>query len=301
MTKSTPAKPPAPDIQPPTDGDRTERLRPGFYIVVAQTAVTAISPLRTAALALLCPLGPDRNALVSLSILHTEPCPIPSGGAVLIVIDTALLKRILNADYELLPAHIAEIGSEALALARTAELTLAAHAIRGCRHQGAIRNLFLKSKALEMLALAFGALRVGRHPAETLSQRDQRAVLRVRDLLLQRLETPPRLDELAAISGMCETRLKTAFKTFFGQTPANFSRSARMTAARDMLVGGRCRVSEAAMAVGYSNISHFTDAFVKEYGVRPGRLARLVCAEKTGDTENEKPQGTSVRAGSAPP
>lgn len=282
MTKSTKVQKHPYPCNAVTEGDRAERLRAGFYIVVAEAAETATSPLRSAALSLLCPLGPDQNALVSLSILHTEPCRIPAGGAVLIVIDPALLKRILNADYEQLPAHIAKIGTEAVTLARTAELTLAAHAIRGCRHQGPIRNLFLKSRALEMLALAFGTLSADRKSAETLSERDQRAVLRVRDLLLQRLETPPRLDELASLSGMCETRLKTAFKSFFGQTPAQFSRSARMAAARDMLVGGRYRVSEAAMAIGYSNISHFTDAFVKEYGVRPGQLSHLTSTENDG-------------------
>lgn len=260
---------------------RGERLRQGFYVLVAEQEGSVRSPTRGAALALLCPLGSVKNAVVRLSAIQGTLDPTPQGGAVMVVIDTGLLQQILNVDYQHLPSRVAKLNSEAIEIPRTVELALAAHAIRGCRHQGAIRNLFLKSKALEMLALTFSALRADTSVRRThlISAKDMHAVMRAHDLLFQRLDDPPSLDELAVVAGMCETRLKIAFKSLFGETPSNISRRARMAAARDMLVERRCRVSEAAAAVGYTNISHFITAFVREYGVRPGCLVRLAHGE----------------------
>lgn len=256
---------------------RAERLREGFSVVIAEEGGMAAAVETGGALALSCPLGPGRDALVRLVQTRGPLDPSPEGGGVSVVIDVGLLQHILNVDYERLPSRVAGLGAGGVAFPRTADLLLAAHAIRGCRHQGAIRNLFLKSKALEMLALAFGILRVER-PAnlgDTLSARNMRAVMRARDLLLERLDDPPRLGELASVAGMCETRLKASFKMLFGDTPASLARRARMAAAREMLVQQRCQVSEAASAVGYTNVSHFIDAFVREFGIRPGNLVKL--------------------------
>lgn len=64
----------------------------------------------------------------------------------------------------------------------------------------------------------------------------------------------------------------------------------RMAAAREILVEQQCRVSEAAMAVGYTNVSHFIAAFVSEHGVRPGSLARLVRAKASNESAKENVQ-----------
>ncbi|MTJ80839.1 MAG: helix-turn-helix transcriptional regulator [Telmatospirillum sp.] len=278
---------------------RLERLRDGFHLVVAEQGGPLPPPSAGwpgpdgGALALLCPLGQGRDGTVLLTATDGPLPPAGDGGAVVVVIATALLRTILAADFQRLPPRVAALlpgtgpapGGDGPArphprhiLPRTVEMTLAAQAIRGCPHQGAIRNMFLKSKALEMLALAFGSLKAetGGRGAVPLPARDVRALTRAHDLLLSRLDDPPTLSELAAAAGMCETRLKTGFRALFGDTPGGVRNRARMALARDMLVGRRCRVSEAAVAVGYTNVSHFIDAFVREFGVRPGHLARLV-------------------------
>jgi len=266
-----------------------EHLRDGFSVAVAETGgvvdVAAVCPT----LVLACPMGRDGASgpplTASLSVIRRERFGAhPGGGAVYIVIDLSLLHTILADDYAALPDSLTHaIGSDGvtsrpLELQRTAELTLAAHAVRRCPHAGAIRSIFLKSKALEMLAMAFGDLKAHDSGCEGvgLPPRDIERMVRIRDTLLQRLEVPPRLEELAAEAGMCETRLKQGFKRLFGDTPAALSKRARMAKARELLVRRHCRVGEAAMAVGYTNVSHFIDAFVREYGVRPGHLARLV-------------------------
>jgi len=268
---TTQTKPPSSDPPP-----RVERLRDGFHLVVTETSRTTALALSDEALLLICPLGQGRDAPVRLSTVRGPLPPAPDDGAVCVVIEIALFRGILGADFERLPARVAAaISGGAATIPRTAELTLAAHAIRGCGHRGAIRNVFLKSKALEMIALTLGSLREDVDVRAPVPARDVRALTRARDLLLERLDDPPRLSELAAVAGMCETRLKVGFKRLFGDTPAGFSRRARMEIAREMLVERRCRVSEAAANVGYTNISHFIDAFAREFGVRPGRLLRM--------------------------
>lgn len=263
--------------QPVSRSPLCERLRDGFHIVVTEAAEAVSIALSGEALALLCPLCQNGGVSVRLSRVRDSLPPPPHDGAVWVVIEIALLRGILGSDFDHLPRRVADaIAGGDQVIPKTAELALAAHAIRRCDHQGAIRNVFLKSKALEMIALALGTLR--ENTGEPVSARDARAVTRARDFLLDRLDDPPRLNELAAVAGMCETRLKLGFKRLFGDTPAGFSRRARMSAARAMLVERRCQVSEAAVAVGYTNVSHFIDAFSREFGVRPGALARLTGA-----------------------
>ena len=49
-----------------------------------------------------------------------------------------------------------------------------------------------------------------------------------------------------------------------------YLRQARMERAAELLRTGRCNVTEAAFAVGYNSLSHFSSAFHETFGCCPG-------------------------------
>ncbi|MBN2752738.1 MAG: helix-turn-helix transcriptional regulator [Rhodospirillaceae bacterium] len=273
---------------------RVECLREGFWLGVA-TCMAASPPFHLIAqnmraVTLICPLDcarapapPPNTRCVVLSSRGTGDLSVPpGGGSIILAMDVRLLRHILGADFDSLPAAALAVATgspshcQDVRVMRSAEHILAASAIRDCTHTGAVRNVYLKSKALELFALSFSALKRQECPirSHVMPQRDTARMMQAKEILLSRLEDPPGLTELAALVGVCETRLKIGFKHVFGDTPFVFLRKHRMTLARELLLRGESSVSDAASTIGYTNVSHFIDAFVRQYGVRPGELVR---------------------------
>lgn len=141
-----------------------------------------------------------------------------------------------------------------------------------CPYAGSLRGMFLEGKVLELLSHRLGAISEdsARQAATPLSRFDLECINHARDIVLGNMENPPTIIELARMVGINETKLKKGFKQVFGTTVFNCLRSHRMELAQALLTRGDCNVAEAAVAVGYSNASHFTRAFRREFGVNPG-------------------------------
>ncbi|MDF5992039.1 AraC family transcriptional regulator [Pseudomonas aeruginosa] len=88
-----------------------------------------------------------------------------------------------------------------------------------------------------------------------------------RALLLQDLSTPPTIAELAKAVGMNQCKLKKCFKDHFGSTIYALFQEQRMSSAQQLLQS--YNVTETAMMLGYSNVSHFSAAFAKQFGNLP--------------------------------
>ncbi|MGE4437470.1 helix-turn-helix transcriptional regulator [Achromobacter sp.] len=141
-----------------------------------------------------------------------------------------------------------------------------------CPMQGALKRMYLSAKALELTALALGALQPA--PAATsagLSCADTECLHHARDLLAADLQHPPTLPELARRVGINVNKLTTGFRQLFGCSVYAFVREQRMARAHALLAAGAMGVSEAAYACGYTD-SHFTKAFQRRYGVLPSAL-----------------------------
>ena len=212
-------------------------------------------------------LPPGINALPGLS-----------GRGLLLCLTASRLAAILGPDMETLPAGVHALlrredemqGPVAVPL--TPEQILAGNALIGCAYTGAVRNIFFKSKMLELLALFFHSLALQREGTPALSAQEQRSVTEAREFLLSSLENPPAIRDIARHAGVNEKKLKRLFKEAYGLSPYAYLHRERMAAAREMLLNKGANVSEAAMHVGYTNISHFISAFSRRYGVRPGEL-----------------------------
>lgn len=94
-------------------------------------------------------------------------------------------------------------------------------------------------------------------------------------LELMRKEPAGRLDEneLADHAGVDISTVRRHFKTKFGTTPIAFHRKARLARAKSLLEGGEDYLT-AAYECGFESASGFRDAFIKEYGMPPGGVAR---------------------------
>ncbi len=145
--------------------------------------------------------------------------------------------------------------------------------ILDCPYPAEYRALFRESRVLEFLALQMRDF-IDSERGQTLSATrlrsdDVERIRAARGHLVADLEQPPSLVELAAAVGINVRKLKVGFRQVFGMSVFGYYREYRMQAAREILHTGSGNVTEAAVAVGYQSLSHFSQAFRKRFGLRP--------------------------------
>ena len=130
--------------------------------------------------------------------------------------------------------------------------------------------IWFECKAVELAAQLFFSPSDG----EFFCTRQQRAarerVDRARSVLRERLSEPPSLEELGRIVGCSPFYLSRLFSQEVGMTIQQYTRQIRMERAAELLRSGKCNVTEAALEVGYSSVSHFSTLFHQTYGCCPG-------------------------------
>ncbi|XDF37045.1 AraC family transcriptional regulator [Paracidovorax avenae] len=144
-----------------------------------------------------------------------------------------------------------------------------------CPMQGSARRMYLAGKAMELAATVMTGIErdaVGvQGAAAPLSVRDVERLHAARDILNRRLQQPPTLPELARLAGTNVNKLTTGFRQLFGCSVYDFVRGQRLELAYRLIATGGSSAAEAAQACGYT-ASHFTKAFQKRFGVKPGSL-----------------------------
>jgi AraC-like DNA-binding protein len=147
--------------------------------------------------------------------------------------------------------------------------------IMHCKLAGGLKLLFLQSKCIELLALQAQAYEeaAGKTPghAACKSDHDRDCIYHAREYLLEHIQNPPSLTELAKISGINEFKLKQGFKEVFDNTVFGYLSDYRLGQARDLLLEKKS-IKEVADELGYSSVQHFSTAFRKKYGMTPGKL-----------------------------
>jgi AraC-like DNA-binding protein len=106
-----------------------------------------------------------------------------------------------------------------------------------------------------------------------LSKTDIDRVMQVEGVLTKDIFEPaPTISQLARMVSISESKLKKDFKMIYGLPVYEYFQKVRMQAAKDKLLAGGHSVKEVAMELGYSNLSNFTIAFKKEFGLLPSKL-----------------------------
>jgi AraC-like DNA-binding protein len=83
------------------------------------------------------------------------------------------------------------------------------------------------------------------------------------------LENTPSLEELGKKIGCSPFYLSRTFSQETGMTMSQYLRSLRMEKAAELLRSGKYNVTEAALAVGYNSLSHFSKVFCEVFGKCP--------------------------------
>ena len=77
------------------------------------------------------------------------------------------------------------------------------------------------------------------------------------------------LEEFASYTGRSLATFKRDFKKISDLSPQKWLMEKRLEAAHEMLLGGKKKVSDIYLEVGFKNLSHFSTAYKKKYGASP--------------------------------
>jgi AraC-like DNA-binding protein len=144
------------------------------------------------------------------------------------------------------------------------------------------KPVWYQAKALEVAAEFFF---VAPDEAELFCQRQHllaaERVEKVIALLRERLDEPPTLEELGRAVGCSPFYLSRTFSAATGMTIPQYIRQLRMERAAELLRSGKFNVTEAALEVGYSSLSHFSQVFHETFGCCPGLYPLRTPTQKT--------------------
>lgn len=152
-----------------------------------------------------------------------------------------------------------------------------------CPYLGITKRLYLESKALEMMVLILeeeGQIQREKYANNSqfnknfpklvnLKPDDLARVYQAKEILLQHLEQPPELMDLAQQVGLNTRSLKEGFRQIFGQPPFAYLRDYRLEQARKLLATGDLNVVEVAQRVGFADRGNFARQFRVKFGVNP--------------------------------
>ncbi|MBE9180596.1 helix-turn-helix transcriptional regulator [Oculatella sp. LEGE 06141] len=139
-------------------------------------------------------------------------------------------------------------------------------------YQGLTQQLYLESKALELLALQFSQWTEepsSRERSRRLSPHELEQLHAAKDKLVRNVSHPPSLAEIAQQAGLSEYRLKQGFHQVFGTTPFGYLHHHRMQIAQELLLNSDLSIAGVAARVGYCNPEAFSTAFRRRFGINP--------------------------------
>lgn len=143
------------------------------------------------------------------------------------------------------------------------------------------QGAWYRAKALEAAAEFFF---VAGEDEELFCHRQKRLsaerVEKVLALLNKNLAEPPSLDEIGRAVGCSAFHLSRTFSAAAGLTIPQYLRQLRMERAAELLRSGKFNVTETALEVGYSSLSHFSHAFHETFGCCPGLYPLKTPAQK---------------------
>lgn len=150
-----------------------------------------------------------------------------------------------------------------------------AEAFRHPEVSPAARSLWYEAKVMELFSEAAFDRRQ-EFFCERQKRLSQERSVQAEEILRRHLADPPSLEALARMVGISASYLSRTFSQEHGETIPQFIRRLRMEEAARMLRAGTHNVSEAAFAVGYSTLGHFSQSFKQVMGESPSAwLQRL--------------------------
>jgi AraC-like DNA-binding protein len=134
---------------------------------------------------------------------------------------------------------------------------------------------FLKIKAEELVCRLLIELekRDEKH-LYALNIHDIQTIYKVKEQMLEHLETQPVIKELAVYATMSPSKLKRLFKQIFGNPIFSYYQAFRIKEAARLLKEEKLSVSEVGCQLGFTNLSHFSRVFNEHIGMKPKQYSR---------------------------
>jgi len=150
------------------------------------------------------------------------------------------------------------------------------HQIVNNPYKGDLQQIFLLSKSVELLVLCAESCRLATEKKDLLitSPTDKEKILAVRDLINEKLDSPPNLSSISRTVGLNEYKLKRGFKEVFNTTVFGYLSEQRLLLARQYLLDTPRTAAEIGYQLGYSTPQHFNNAFKKRFGNTPDVLRK---------------------------
>ena len=158
----------------------------------------------------------------------------------------------------------------------TATIEATIRQILQCNYNDCAKSLYQEGKILELVAAFANEMMDQNSDAVKgeLSRADSETLLRVRRQIDEGFLEPVTIAELSKQHFMCESKLREIFRKHYGITIYQYMLNRRMEHACELLSAPDAQVKDIAGLVGYSNISHFSDAFRKKFGCTPSEYKR---------------------------
>ena len=195
-----------------------------------------------------------------------------------IQVDPILLNIFTEGGFDYMPSDFRSIAEGSLEKRynrsgiMSPSMQIALYQMLNCPYQGLTKRLFLERKALELVALqlersVFAKNRI--RMSSALRPADIERIHEAKDIIICNMKQPPSLMELARQVGLNDFKLKIGLRQVFGKTVFGYLHEHRMERSRQLLEDGKMNVKEVSYAVGYMDSGRFSDAFKKQFGVRP--------------------------------
>lgn len=140
----------------------------------------------------------------------------------------------------------------------------------------AFKLFFMRVKAEELVCRLLMALeKRNEKRLYALDVQDVETIYKIREKMLEHLEVPPLIGNLASEAGMSPTKLKRLFKQIFGNSLFSYYQEFRMKEAAFLLKENKCPVSEVGYKLGFTNLSHFSKIFKEHTGMNPKKYSMM--------------------------
>lgn len=107
-----------------------------------------------------------------------------------------------------------------------------------------------------------------------LNPQDIQTIYGIKERMLEHLDTPPMIKDLAVCANMSPSKLKRLFKQIFGNSIFSYYQEFRMKEAARLLREEKLSVSDVGYQLGFTNLSHFSRVFEEHAGMKPKQYSR---------------------------
>ncbi len=198
-------------------------------------------------------------------------------------ISPLVLLNYFNGQFDIGPFALRDIlaGSDQTSFFHTQRISTpmmaAIHQILNCPYSGPMRQLFMESKAMELITYKLDQIvdvQTIKNKSPRLSMDDYDRLKKAAGILIKNLEDPPGIFDLAKTVGTTHTRLTLSFRQIYGTTAFGYLRQIRLEKAKQLLERDGLNVTQAAYQVGYNSIPSFSKAFSDYFGMAPTKYIK---------------------------